>query len=222
MKRHVMLAAVAVGFVATTSVPAAAQFWGAGWHDPYWNRGVGVGIGVGTPYAYAGPGACTCPPSAAYGTWGTRASTFAPAYAYEPAYTYSPGWFGAGYAYDPGYVGYSYGPTYAYGSRSYDTVGVEPRMRRDLSVGVRSSSREFRTRDRIRSDVVTRGDNIRSGFATRDRGVMRTGVQGGFESRSTTGSATTVQSGGAVEGNAMRGQGRANIGGQARGTRNMR
>jgi hypothetical protein len=211
MKRHVMLAALAAGFVATTSLPAAAQFWGGTWNNPHW--GGGVSVGVGTPYAFAGHPGCTCPP------WGARVSTVAPAFAYEPGFVPSPGFaFGTTFVDDPGFVDHSYGSSFAVGSRRFATTDVEPRVRRDLSVGVRTSARErFRTRDRIRSDVRTRRDNIRTGFEARDSRFVNTGMQRGIESRSTVGAGATVQGGARMQGNATIGEGRADMRGGARG-----
>src|SRR5438552_18220500 len=86
MRRGVAVAALIGGFVAATTLPAAAQY--VGWSD--WNGGVGVGVGIGSPgvygayaadypaayyggptaaYAYSAPAACPCA-TAAYGSGG--------------------------------------------------------------------------------------------------------------------------------------------------------
>jgi hypothetical protein len=234
-----ILAALAVAFVATTSVPAAAQWWGGGWGHPHWGGGVGVGIGVGTPYAYAGPTGCTCP-APAYGAWGARVSTYAPDYGYAPGYAYAPGYsVGTTYAYDPGFVGDSYGDGYVVGSRGYATVGVAPQAHRNATVGVRTPARErIRTSGRMRSDVITRRaniragverradfdrrGNIRAGFERHDNRFVRTGAQGGFETRSTVGSGAAVQGRSNMRTNATVGQGGGNMRGETRGGGNLR
>ena len=78
MRRGVTMAALIGGFVAATTLPAAAQY--VGWGDPGWDGGgVGVSIGFGSPglygtYAadypagyYAGPPAAYAYPAPAYG-----------------------------------------------------------------------------------------------------------------------------------------------------------
>ena len=94
MRRGVAIAALAAGFVATATLPAAAQGWGyAAWDEPV--GGVGVSVGFGSPgyYGYAaeypagyyarpgyayGPGGCSCAPAAGYGSAGYGG------YAYQP------------------------------------------------------------------------------------------------------------------------------------------
>ena len=117
MRRGLTIAALMAGFVAMSTLPAAAQGWGyyEGWSGP--PRGFGISIGFGSPY---------------YGDWGYGYGGPPAAYAYSaPAgYAYSapveygyagrggPGVYGPGvygnggpiYAYEPDYT---YGPSYA-------------------------------------------------------------------------------------------------------------
>ena len=153
MRRGLTIAALMAGFVAMSTLPAAAQGWGyEGWGGP--PRGFGISIGFGSPY---------------YGNWGYGyAAPAAYAYSAPAGYAYSapveygyaggPGLYGYGgpiYAYEPDYT---YGPSYAY--ETY-TTGPSYGWRR-ARVGARA---EF-------SDG--RREVIRSGAVARDRSVVRT------------------------------------------------
>lgn len=166
MRRGVAIAALAAGFVATATLPAAAQGWGyAAWDEPVGGGGVSVGFGSPGYYGYAadypagyyarsgyayGPGGCSCGPTAGYASYGGG-------YAYQPGYAYS-----SGYAYEPGYA---YGGSVGYRSYGYDSG---PRYG---SSGSRvAAGGEFRERTGTRNE-------IRSGGIAREQGVVRTGAR---------------------------------------------
>jgi len=136
MRRGLTIAALMAGFVAMSTLPAAAQGWGyyEGWSGP--PRGFGISIGFGSPY---------------YGDWGYGYGGPPAAYAYSaPAgYAYSapveygyagrggPGVYGPG-VYGPGVYGnggpiyayepdYTYGPSYAYETYTVGRGGAEMR-----------------------------------------------------------------------------------------------
>src|SRR5215467_7500355 len=94
MRRGVAMAALVGGFVAATTLPAAAQY--VGWND--WGGGVGVSVGFGAPGFYGGYGA--------YPSYYAAAPSY---YAAAPeVYAYS----GPSY----GVYGYAGAPAYSYGS----------------------------------------------------------------------------------------------------------
>src|SRR5438034_2537000 len=122
MRGGVAVAALIGGFVAATTLPAAAQY--VGWSDR--NGGVGVGIGVGSPgvygayaadypaayyggptaaYAYSAPAACPCA-TAAYGSGRYGAYGYAGSYGVGPGESYG---YGRSYAYGPSYAYATYG-----------------------------------------------------------------------------------------------------------------
>jgi hypothetical protein len=107
------MAALIGGFVAATTLPAAAQY--VGWND--WGGGVGVG-GVGVSVGFGAPGF--------YGGYAAYPGYYAAgpvAYPYSGPYAYSEPFYGGyGYAAAPAYSYESttiYEPGYAYGSSGY-------------------------------------------------------------------------------------------------------
>src|SRR5215831_21157844 len=105
MRRGVAMAALVGGFVAATTLPAAAQYVGFGLGDPGWGGGgVGVSIGFGAPAYYGGY---------AYPSYYAAAPAAYPSYyAAEPVYAYSGPPYGA-YGYF-GVPAYSYDSTTIY------------------------------------------------------------------------------------------------------------
>ena len=164
MRRGLTIAALMAGFVAMSTLPAAAQGWGyyEGWSGP--PRGFGISIGFGSPY---------------YGDWGYGYGGPPAAYAYSaPAgYAYSApveyGYAGRGGpgVYGPGVYGnggpiYAYEPDYTYGpSSAYETYTTGPGYGwRRARVGARA---EFAEGTRSR-------EVIRSGSVAHERNVVRT------------------------------------------------
>jgi hypothetical protein len=227
------MAALIGGFVATTTLPAAAQY--VGWND--WGGGVGVGgvgvsVGFGAPgfyggyaaypgyyaagpvaYPYSGPYAYSEP---FYGGYGYAA---APAYSYESTTIYEPG-----YAYgSSGYVG---GYREGIRSRSYAAGGYREGVRsRSYAAGgyregVRSRSyaaggyREgIRSRSAVRSarpeagdrtfNRGTRGMSVRSTSAAHQRGNAGSAPMRGNE---TTQGGASMQPRGMSGGPSMQGE----------------
>ena len=188
MRRGVALAALVGGFVAATTLPAAAQY--VGWND--WGGGVGGGVGVGgvgvsvgfaAPGFYGGyaayPGYYAAAPSdyatgpsyyvdapevyaysgPSYGNYGYAG---APAYSYGSTTIYEPG-----YAYGgSGYVGgYREGiRARGYASRSYAAGGYREGIRSRSAVRLARPEAGDRTFSR-----GTRGTSVRSTSAARPR-----------------------------------------------------
>ena len=184
MRRRFAIAALTLGALAISAVPAAAQ----GWYGP--RGGFGISVGFGGPYAdgyYAAPGAYAYVGPAGYGYGGP--------YAYEPAYAYGPA-----YAYEPDYT---YGPSVVY--QTYDTspgYGF-----RGSSIGARTEYREgIRSRQVIRSSNFT---NERGMVRTRARGQAFIGSNV-RERGSTMRTGSTVRSD-ATMGRAMRARASANV-----------
>ena len=185
MRRGLTIAALMAGFVAMSTLPAAAQGWGyyEGWSGP--PRGFGISIGFGSPY---------------YGDWGYGYGGPPAAYAYSaPAgYAYSapveygyagrggPGVYGPG-VYGPGVYGnggpiYAYEPDYTYGpSYAYETYTTGPGYGwRRARVGARA---EFSARERNVVRTQNRA-NARLGSNQMIRGEQTVG-RGGAEMRGT-------------------------------------
>ena len=230
------MAALVGGFVAATTLPAAAQY--LGWGDPGWDGGgVGVSIGFGAPGVYGG--------YAAYPSYYVGAPA---AYAYPSPgyYAYrSPGYGDYGYAGAPAY-GYSsttiYEPGYAYSgsgyvggyregirSRSYVAGGYREGIRSRSAVGsARAEVGERTFRRGARGTTLRTGSNTRSTSAVRPHGSARgesmrgnetTGRGGAGASPSTrAGGGTRMQPSGMSGGAGMQG-GTTGQSGQPRGER---
>jgi hypothetical protein len=226
MRRGVAIAALAAGFVATATLPAAAQGWGyAAWDEPV--GGVGVSVGFGSPgyYGYAadypagyyarsgyayGPGGCSCGPTAGYAGYG-GGYAYQPGYAYssgQPAYAYSSGQpayaYSSGYAYEPGYA---YG-----GSVGYRSYGYDSGPRYGWSGSRVAAGGEFRERTGTRNE-------IRSGGIAREQGVVRTGARAQAVGTDVRERGTSMRTGANVRSETGINQGRTGM--SARGT-NMR
>src|SRR5262245_53699868 len=214
MRRGVAMAALIGGFVAATTLPAAAQYVGIGLGDPGWGGGgVGMSVGLGAPGFYG--------PYPAYPSYYTAAPAAYPSYyAAAPAYEYSGPSYGAyGYAGAPAY-GYSsttiYEPGYAYGSSGY--VG-------GYREGIRSRSYAAGSyREGVRSRSAIRAARPEVGERTFSRGTRGTTVRTGSNARSTSavrprGSAQSAY----VRGNETTGRGGAgaNTSTRARGGTSM-
>jgi hypothetical protein len=207
------MAALIGGFVATTTLPAAAQY--VGWND--WGGGVGVG-GVGVSVGFGAPGF--------YGGYAAYPGYYAAgpvAYPYSGPYAYSEPFYGDyGYAAAPAYSYESttiYEPGYAYGSSGYVGGYREGVRSRSYAAGgyregVRSRSyaaggyREgIRSRSAVRSarpeagdrtfNRGTRGMSVRSTSAARQRGNAG--------SASMRGNETTGQGGASMQPRGMSG-----------------
>ena len=213
MRRGVAMAALIGGFVAATTLPAAAQY--VGWND--WGGGVGVGVGgvgVGVgfgapgyyggyaaypgyyaagPYPYSGPYAYSEPLSGGYGY------AAAPTYSYDSTTIYEPG-----YAYgSSGYVG---GYRQGIRSRSYVAGGYREGIRsRSYAAGgyregIRSRSAVRTGRPELSDRTFTRGTrgtSVRSTSAARPRN----NVQGA----SMRGNETTGRGGASMQPSGMSG-----------------
>lgn len=209
MRRGLAIAALMAGFVATTTLPAAAQGWNDSWGYAGWNEprggGFGVSVGFGSPGydAYAAD-------------WGYRVG---------PAYTYSTFGPGSAYAYEPGFAGpgstYAYGPRYAYGMnfatgpvfgyQSYTDDAV-PRSR----VAVRGEFREgIRSRGVIRSGAVARERSVVR-VGARDEAVIRGSVRERGNVRSQGQIRSNVRSGSAIRSDSTVGEGTTGM--RARGS----
>lgn len=207
------MAALIGGFVATTTLPAAAQY--VGWND--WGGGVGVGgvgvsVGFGAPgfyggyaaypgyyaagpvaYPYSGPYAYSEP---FYGGYGYAA---APAYSYESTTIYEPGYAYGGSGYVGGYREGIRSRSYAAGgyregvrSRSYAAGGYREGIRSRSAVRSARSEAGDRTFNR-----GTRGMSVRSTSAARQRGNAG--------SASLRGNETTGQGGASMQPRGMSG-----------------
>jgi hypothetical protein len=171
------MAALVGGFVAATTLPAAAQY--VGWGDP--DGGVGVTVGFGAPGFYGG--------YAAYPSYYAAAPSYyaavpgAYAYSGPSYYEYSGPSYGAAYVY-AGAPAYSYGsttiyePGYAYGSSGY--VG-------GYREGVRSQSYAAGGyREGIRSRSAIRSARLEAGERTFSRGTRGSTLRTGSNARSTS------------------------------------
>jgi len=213
MRRGITLAALVGGFVAATTLPAAAQY--VSWGDPGWGGGgVGVSVGFGAPGVYAG--------YAAYPSYYAAAPTYYAAapnyYAAAPeVYAYSGPSYGVyGYA---GAPAYSYGsttiyePGYAYGSSGYVggyREGIRSRSYAAGSYAAGGYREGIRSRSAVRSarpeasdrtfSRGTRGTSVRSTSAARPRGSAQSASMRRNETTGRGGvgpSATTRARGGA-------------------------
>jgi hypothetical protein len=230
------MAALVGGFVAATTLPAAAQY--LGWGDPGWDGGgVGVSIGFGAPGVYGG--------YAAYPSYYVGAPA---AYAYPSPgyYAYpSPGYGDYGYAGAPAY-GYSsttiYEPGYAYSGsrdvggyregirlRSHTAGGYREGIRSRSAVGsARAEVGERTFRRGARGTTLRTGSNTRSTSAVRPRDSARgesmrgneTTGRGGADASTSTraGGGTRMQPSGMIGGASMQG-GSIGQSGQPRGER---
>ena len=170
------MAALVGGFVAATTLPAAAQYVG-------WN-GVGVSVGFGAPGFYAGYGAYPGYYAAAPSYYAAAPSYYAAApevYAYSGP-SYGPyGYAGApAYSYDSTTI---YEPGYAYGSSGYVggyREGIRSRSYATGSYAAGGYREGIRSRNAVRSarpeasdrtfNRGTRGTSVRSTSAARPRG----------------------------------------------------
>jgi hypothetical protein len=210
------MAALVGGFVAATTLPAAAQY--VGWND--WGGGVGVSVGFGAPGFYGGYGAYPSYYAAAPSYYGAAPSYYAapPSYYVDApeVYAYSGPSYGVyGYAgapaysygsttiYEPGYAygrsGYAYGRsgyvggTYREGirSRSYAAGGYREGVRSRSAIGSARAEVGDRTFSR-----GTRGTSVRSTSAARPRGSAQSASMRGNETTG-RGSTSTGARGGA-------------------------
>ena len=222
------MAALVGGFVAATTLPAAAQY--LGWGDPGWDGGgVGVSIGFGAPGVYGGYAAYPsyyvgAPPAYAYPSpgYGDYGYAGAPAYGYSSTTIYEPG-----YAYSgSGYVG---GYRDGIRSRSYAAGGYREGIRSRSAVGsARAEVGERTFRRGARGTTLRTGSNVRSTSAVRPHGSARgesmrgnetTGRGGAGASPSTrAGGGTRMQPSGMSGGAGMQG-GTTGQSGQPRGER---
>ena len=187
------MAALVGGFVAATTLPAAAQY--VGWND--WGGGVGVSVGFGAPGFYGGYGAypsyyaaapsyyAAAPEVYAYSgpSYGVYGYAGAPAYSYGSTTIYEPG-----YAYgSSGYVG---GYREGIRSRSYAAGGYREGIRSRSTV--RSARPEVGDRTLSRG---TRGTSVRSTSAARPRGSAQSESMRGNETtgRGGVGPSTTAR-----------------------------
>jgi hypothetical protein len=216
------MAALIGGFVAATTLPAAAQY--VGWND--WGGGVGVGVGgVGVSVGFGAPGF--------YGGYAAYPGYYAAgpvAYPYSGPYAYSEPFYGGyGYAAAPAYSYESttiYEPGYAYGSsgyvggyregirsRSYAAGGYREgvRSRSYAAGGYREGvrSRSYAAggyREGIRSRSAVRSARSEAGDQTFNRGTR------GMSVRSTSAARQRGNAGSAsMRGNETAGQGGASM-----------
>jgi len=175
MRRGVAIAALVGGFVAATSLPAAAQY--VGWND-WGGGGVGVGVGgVGVSVGFGAPGF--------YGGYAAYPGYYAAgpvAYPYSGPYAYSEPFYGGyGYAAAPAYSYESttiYEPGYAYGSSGY--VGGYREGIRSRSYAAGGYREGIRSRSAVRSARPDVGDR------TFSRGTRSTTLRTGSNARSTS------------------------------------
>jgi hypothetical protein len=222
MRRGVAIAALVGGFVAATSLPAAAQY--VGWND--WGGGgvgvgvggVGVSVGFGAPRFYGGyaayPGYYAAGPAAypysgpyAYSepSYGGYGYADAPAYSYGTTTVYEPGfaYYEPGYAYgSSGYVG---GYREGIRSRSYAAGGYRE--------GIRSRSYAAGGyREGIRSRSAVRSARPDVGDRTFSRGTRSTTLRTGSNARSTSAARQRGNAGSAsMPGNETTGRGGASM-----------
>jgi hypothetical protein len=197
------MAALVGGFVAATTLPAAAQYVGFGLGDPGWGGGgVGVSIGFGAPAYYGGY---------AYPSYYAAAPAAYPSYyAAEPVYAYSGPPYGAyGYGGAPVYSYDSttiYEPGYAYGSSGYVggyREGIRSRSYAAGSYAAGGYREGIRSRSAVRSarpEVAdrtfsrgTRGNTLRTGSNARSTSAAR--PRGGAQGASMRGNETTGRGG---------------------------
>jgi hypothetical protein len=200
------MAALIGGFVAATTLPAAAQY--VGWND--WGGGVGVG-GVGVSVGFGAPGF--------YGGYAAYPGYYAAgpvAYPYSGPYAYSEPFYGGyGYAAAPAYSYESttiYEPGYAYGSSGYVGGYREGVRSRSYAAGgyregVRSRSYAAGGyREGIRSRSAVRSARPEAGDRTFNRGTR------GMSVRSTSAAPQRGNAGSAsMRGNETTGQGGASM-----------
>jgi len=209
MRRGVAIAALVGGFVAATSLPAAAQY--VGWND--WGGG-GVGVGVGGVGVSVGFGAPRF-----YGGYAAYPGYYAAgpaAYPYSGPYAYSePSYGGYGYAdapaysygtttvYEPGFAYYE--PGYAYGSSGY--VGGYREGIRSRSYAAGGYREGIRSRSAVRSARPEAGDRTFN-RGTRGMSVRSTSAapqRGNAGSASMRGNETTGQGGASMQPRGMSG-----------------
>jgi hypothetical protein len=212
MRRGITLAALVGGFVAATTLPAAAQY--VGWGDPGWDGGgVGVSIGFGAPGFYGGyaayPSYYAAAPSyyaaapGAYGYFGPSYGSYgyagAPAYSYGSTTIYEPGYAYGNSGYEPGYAyggsGYVGGYREGIRSRSYAAGSYAAGGYRE---GIRSRSAVRSARPEVGDRTFsrgTRGTSVRSTSAARPRGSAQGASMRGNETTGRGGAGASTSTG---------------------------
>jgi hypothetical protein len=202
------MAALVGGFVAATTLPAAAQY--VGWND--WGGGVGVSVGFGAPGFYGGYGAYPSYYAAApsyyadalevyaysgpsYGVYGYAG---APAYSYGSTTIYEPGYAYGGSGYVGGYREGIRSRSYAAGS--YAAGGYREGIRSRSAI--RSARPEVSDRTFSRG---TRGTSVRSTSAARPRGSAQSASMRGNETTGRGGTSTGARGGARMQPSGMSG-----------------
>jgi hypothetical protein len=216
MRRAVAIAALVGGFVATTTLPAAAQY--IGWDD-WGGGGVGVSIGFGGPgvyggyaaypsyyaegptaYVYSDPYAYSGPAYGAYGYVGAPAYSYGSTTIYEPGYTYGSSGYVGGYRAGIGSRSYvSGGYREGIRSRSYASGGYREGIRSRSAVRSARAEVGDRTFSRgTRGTTLRTGSSVRSTSATGPRGNARSASMRGNETigRGGAGASTSRGAGG--------------------------
>jgi hypothetical protein len=202
------MAALVGGFVAATTLPAAAQY--IGWND--WGGGVGVSVGFGAPGFYGGYGAYPSYYAAAPSYYAAAPSYYVDA---PEVYAYSGPSYGVyGYAGAPAYSYSSttiYEPGYAYGGSGYVggyREGIRSRSYAAGSYAAGGYREDIRSRSAVRSarpevgdrtfSRGTRGASVRSTSAARPRGSAQGASMRGNETtgRGGAGASTSTGAGG--------------------------
>jgi hypothetical protein len=189
------MAALVGGFVAATTLPAAAQY--IGWND--WGGGVGVSVGFGAPGFYGGYGAYPSYYAAAPSYYAAAPSYYVDA---PEVYAYSGPSYGVyGYAGAPAYSYSSttiYEPSYAYGGSGYVggyREGIRSRSYAAGSYAAGGYREDIRSRSAVRSTRPEVGDR------TFSRGTRGTTLRTGSNTRSTS----AARPRGSAQGASMRG-----------------